>query len=218
MEIAKFVAKLVQVIVKYIRWGLKCKKNEPPIETVQTAQAEYAKAAASTLNQPSTPKKLPPIKPPKPSRKCINDFGVDGSFMLCGDFVESKSQAMEVEILYVYVPDCGDDFVGYSGSEPYFMITSGLDGICCSYDDFVGINVDEIIKFEADDETEFYAEIDYHGDRMALYNYTRYLGDGEEYFALCMVYGNDYVGTEYEKHFLNVLKEAAETYRETITV
>lgn len=207
-EIVKLVAKLAQVAVKYIRWFGK-RRKDVPIETAQTAES-LPKAAA--------PKKLPPMKPPKPSRECINDFGVDGKFMLCGDFVESKSHAMEVEILYVYAPDCGDEFVGYSGSEPCFMITSGLDGICCSHDDFVGINVDEIIKFEADDETEFYAEIDYHGDRMALYNYTRYLGGGEEYFALCMVYGNDYVGTEYEKHFLNVLKEAAETYSETITV
>lgn len=221
MDIVKFITKLVQVAIKYIRWGVKRQKDKPTIETAQTAQAKETVKIANTAISASTPqmnvpKTMPPMKPPKPSRECINDFGVDGRFMLCGDFVESKSHAMEVEILYVYAPDCGDDFVGYSGRDPYFMITSGLDEVCCSYDDFVGINVDDIIKFNADDETEFYAEINYYGDRMALYNYTRYLGDGKEYFALCMVYGNDYVGTEYEKHFLNVLKEAAETYRETI--
>ena len=222
MDIAKLIAKLVQVAVKYIRWGLKSRKASEPIETAQTAQAKEAVKTASTSvsasapKQASTPKQLPTMKPPKPSRECINDFGVDGKFMLCGDFVESKSHAMEVEILYVYAPDCDDDYIGYSGKEPYFMITSGLGEVCCSYEDFVGTNVDDIYKIDAVDDTEFYAEIDYYGDRMALYNFTRYLGDDKEYFALCVVYSEDYIGTEYEKHFLNVLKEAAETYRETV--
>lgn len=218
MDVTRFIAKLVQVAVKYIRWGFKRQKAADPIETAQTVQArETAKPAEAVSEKPNVPKQMSKMKPPKPSRECINDFGVDGKFMLCGDFVESKSHAGEVEILYVYAPDCDDDYVGYSGAEPYFMITSGLDEICCSYDDFIGINVDEIIKIDADDETEFYAEIDYYGDRMALYNFTRYLGNDKEYFTLCIVYSPDYVGTEYERHFMNVLKEAAETYRETIT-
>lgn len=217
MDIARLIAKLVQVAAKFIMRGLKSKKASEPIETAQTAQAKEASKTASTSASASVPKRLPPMKPPKPSRECINDFGVDGKFMLCGDFVESKSHAMEVEILYVYEPDCDEPFARYD-SQPYFMITSGLDEVCCSYEDFVGINVDDIIKFDADDEKEFYAEIDYYGDRMALYNYTRYFNDigDKEYFALCVVYSNDYVGTEYEKHFLNVLKEAAETYREIV--
>ena len=225
MDIAKLITKLVQLAVKNIVRSLNNEKTSEPIETAQTAQAKEAVKTASTASvsasasapkQSSAPKPIPQMKPPKPSRECINDFGVDGKFMLCGDFVESKSHAGEVEILYVYAPDCDDKYIGYSGKEPYFMITSGLGEVCCSYEDFVGTNVDDIYKIDAVDDTEFYAEIDYYGDRMALYNYTRYLGDDKEYFALCVVYSNDYVGTEYEKRFLAALKEAAETYRETV--
>ena len=229
MEIVKLVTKLVQVAVKYIRLGLKSKKTSEPIETAQTAQAKEAVKTASTAasasapKQASTPKAIPPMKQPKPSRECINDFGVDGKFMLCGDFVESKSHAMEVEILYIYAPDCDDDYIGYSGKEPYFMISSGLDEVYCNVTDFLESGtVDGVLKFEKRNvgSSLFYAEMDYYGDRFAMYAFARddvYGDDGDkEPFGLCVVYSNDYVGTEYEKHFLNVLKEAAETYRETV--
>ncbi|MDE5741975.1 MAG: hypothetical protein K2H90_05955 [Oscillospiraceae bacterium] len=174
--------------------------------------------AAGTSKKPSTQ-----TTAPKPSRECINDFGADGRFMLCGDFVESKSHAGEVEILYVYAPDCTDDYIGYESGKPYFMISSGIDEVYCNVTDFLESGtVSNVLKFEKRSvgSSLFYAEMDYYGDRMAMYAFARddaYGADGEkEPFGLCIVYGSDLVGTELEKHFLNVLKEAAETYRETV--
>ena len=134
-------------------------------------------------------------KPPKPSRECINDFGVDGRFMLCGDFVESKSHAGEVEILYVYAPDCDDEYIGYSGAEPYFMISSGIDEVYCNVTDFLEKGtVDGVLKFEKRNvgSSLFYAEMEYYGDRLAMYAFARdviYGNEAEkEPFGLCVGY------------------------------
>ena len=232
MDIAKLITKLVQLAAKNIVRSLNNEKTSEPIETAQTAQAKEAVKTASTASvsasasapkQASAPKPIPQMKPSKPSRECINDFGVDGKFMLCGDFVESKSHAGEVEILYVYAPDCNDKYIGYSGKEPYFMISSGIDEVYCNVTDFLESGtVDGVLKFEKRNvgSSLFYAEMDYYGDRLAMYAFARddaYGDDGDkEPFGLCVVYGSDLVGTELEKHFLNVLKEAAETYRETV--
>lgn len=223
MDIARFIAKLVQVAAKYIMWGLKRKNASEPIETAQTAQAKEAPkaastAAASTPKQASTPKPMPAMKPPKPSRKCINDFGVDGSFMLCGDFVESKSHAMEIEILYVYAPDCEEDFTGFDG-QPCFMIASGIDEVYCNVTDFLESGrVSGVLTFEKRSvgNSLFYAEMDYYGDRLAMYAFARDLGGEKEPFGLCMEYDCELIGTEYEKRFLAALREAAETYTETV--
>ncbi len=199
MGIAKFAANLVRNAVKQ-----------------NTAQSADGKETAA-----STPTAV--LKPPKPSRKCINDFGVDGRFMLCGDFVESKSHAGEVEILYVYAPECTNKYIGYEIGKPYFMISSGIDEVYCSVTDFLEKGtVDGMLKFEKRGvgNSLFYAEMDYYGDRLAMYAFARddVYGDDEEKepFGLCVVYGSEYVGTEYEKRFLAALKEAAETYRETV--
>ena len=229
MDIAKLIAKLVQLAAKNIVRSLNNEKTSEPIETAQTAQAKEAVKTASTSvsasepKQASAPKQFPPMKPPKPSRECINDFGVDGKFMLCGDFVESKSHAGEVEILYVYAPDCDDKYIGYSGKEPYFMISSGIDEVYCNVTDFLESGtVDGVLNFEKRNvgSSLFYAEMDYYGDRLAMYAFARddaYGDDGDkEPFGLCVVYGSDLVGTELEKRFLAALKEAAETYRETV--
>lgn len=205
MEIAKFI----RDAAKYIQDGLDNKGSSEPIKTAQSAKMKEVTGTAS--------------KPPKPSRECINDFGVDGKFMLCGDFVESKSHAGEVEILYVYAPDCDDDYIGYSGKEPYFMISSGIDEVYCNVTDFLESGtVDGVLKFEKRNvgSSLFYAEMDYYGDRLAMYAFARDVSYGDEVekepFGLCVVYGSDLVGTELEKHFLAALKEAAETYRETV--
>lgn len=225
MEIAKFIAKLVQVAIKYVRWGLKRQKISEVIETAQTAQASDPAGTvksvrnAETSKPASAPKSPPSIRPVKPSRKCINDFGVDGSFMLCGDFVESKSHACEVEILYVYAPDCDDDYVGYSGAEPYFMISSGIDEVYCNVTDFLESGtVNDVLTFEKRNvgDSLFYTEMDYYGDRLAMYAFARDIDGEKEPFGLCVVYGSDLVGTELERRFLDALKEAAETYRETV--
>ncbi|MBD5144911.1 MAG: hypothetical protein HDT21_03210 [Ruminococcus sp.] len=205
MEIAKFI----RDAAKYIQDGLSSKESSEPIKTAQPAKMKEVAGTAS--------------KPPKPSRECINDFGVDGRFMLCGDFVESKSHAGEVEILYVYAPDCDDDYIGYSGKEPYFMISSGIDEVYCNVTNFLESGtVDGVLKFEKRNagSSLFYAEMDYYGDRLAMYAFARDTVYGNEVekepFGLCVVYGSDLVGTELEKRFLNALKEAAETYRETV--
>ncbi|MCM1214588.1 MAG: hypothetical protein NC331_03665 [Lachnospiraceae bacterium] len=133
------------------------------------------------------------------------------SFQVNDSFKEARSHAGEVEMLHTYAPDAE---YGTEGSCPYLAV---------QFDDTVYMAVEEFKESGtftgAMDLTalsgKFYfkAKTEYYGDIMYFYGLDRCDGLWENN-GLCMVYPKEYLGTENEKKLMQILDEAAESYRE----
>ncbi|MCM1543119.1 MAG: hypothetical protein NC121_17925 [Blautia sp.] len=133
------------------------------------------------------------------------------SFNVNDCFKETESHAGEVEMLHTYAPDAE---YGAEGSCPYLAV---------QFDDTVYMAVEEFKESGtftgAMDLTalsgKFYfkAKTEYYGDVMYFYGLDRCDGLWENN-GLCMVYPKEYLGTKNEKKLMQILDEAAESYRE----
>lgn len=167
--------------------------------------------------------------PPKPSREVRetlydDDNGrevhIEYSFMLSGDFVDSSTNAGEIDYMAVYAPDCDDDFCQYDIGMSAFIVSSAP-------------------------ENEIYDMIDkykHSGTPNDVYSFERVNDMGSKvYFRACAVvrgsvfyfyaidrgisYINNYIGVMYEKELhgtalerklMSEVDEAVRSYKESI--
>lgn len=223
MNIAKLIAKLVQVAVKYIRWGLKSKKSAEPTETAQTAVQKDKYAVPEELLTSGN-------NPPKPSRAQSDSFldtdenggdvEYEYSFMLSGDFLQFESHAMEVDYSAVYEPYSDGEYGDYEVCKPVFMIMNAAEENI--------YNMIERYKREGTplnaysfervknlgEKVYFKAAVEHHGE--ILYFYALDRGTIWENCYIGVTYGKNAVGTALERKLKACVDEAAETYRETV--
>ena len=133
------------------------------------------------------------------------------SFKVNDSFKETNSHAGEVEMLHTYAPEAE---YGEEGTYPYLAV---------QIDDIVYMAVEEFketgtftgaMELTALSGTFYFkAKTEYYGYIMYFYGMDRCNGTWEN-SGLCMVYPKEYLGTENEKKLMQVLDEAAESYRE----
>lgn len=147
------------------------------------------------------------------------DYNAEASFMLSGDFVESKTNAGEIDVVYIYDPLCSDAYTGFKLNEarPYFMIAPDIDEVFCSVGEYCeNKTVKNAIWVQPSQEGKmmFRAKFEYYGDFMVMYGFRRTDGSPG---GLCLVYKKDIEGTQLLGRLFSELEEAALTYNETIT-
>jgi len=133
-----------------------------------------------------------------------------GSYRVNAAFKPAKSHAGEVELLSTYAPD---EEYGREGSVPYIAVQED-DDVFCAIEEF-----QEDGTFEGALEIEalsgkylFRAKQQYYGDMMYFYGFACEDGYWQQ-AGLCLVYPKEYAGTEDEKKLMEVLDEAAESFR-----
>lgn len=133
------------------------------------------------------------------------------SFQINDSFKEAKSHAGEVEMLNTYAP--GSEY-GEEGSFPYLAIQID-DPVYTAVEEFKekGTFTGAMEITPLSGKFYFKAKVDYYGYIMYFYGMDRCDGYWENN-GLCMVYPKTYAGTESELKLMQVLDEAAESYRE----
>ncbi|MBD5103668.1 MAG: hypothetical protein HDT47_02260 [Ruminococcaceae bacterium] len=144
-----------------------------------------------------------------------NDYQAEASFMLSADFVESKTNAGEIEVFYVYDPDCNDEYTPYelNDKRPYFFISPDINEVFCSVEEYCQSGKIENALWVQSAEYEhalFKAEFEYYGDHMMMYGYKR--SDGSP-GGMCLVYRDD-TPQEVRERILGMLDTAIMTYTE----
>ena len=140
----------------------------------------------------------------------ISDEYIGYAYDVDRSFKQAKSHAGEVELLCTYAPD---KEYGSEGSIPCIALVD---------DDSVFSAVDEFIESgKVDNAAEltpltgkfiFKAKVEYYGDIMYFYAFVH----NSEYrmqAGLCLIYPENYSGTEDEKNLIKVLDAAAESFR-----
>lgn len=133
------------------------------------------------------------------------------SFQVNDSFRETQSHAGEVEMLHTYAP--GSEY-GEEGSCPYLAMQVD-DSVYMAVEEFKekGTVTGALELTPLSGKFYFKAKIDYYGDIMYFYGLDRCNGSWEN-SGLCMVYPKAYAGTENEARLMQVLDEAAASYRE----
>lgn len=133
------------------------------------------------------------------------------SLQVNDSFRETESHAGEVEMLHTYAP--GSEY-GEEGSYPYLAIQID-DSVYSAVEEFKekGTITGALEITPLSGKFYFKAKIDYYGNIMYFYGFDRCDGYWKN-SGLCMVYPKAYAGTENESKLLQVLDEAAESYRE----
>lgn len=133
------------------------------------------------------------------------------TFQLNDAFKEAKSHAAEVSMLNTYAPN---ETYGKEGTLPYVAIQID-DDVYCPVEEFKekGTFDGAIEITPLNGKFYFKAKKEYYGDMMYFYGMDRCDGLWENN-GLCMVYPKSYVGTENEVRLMQILDEAAESYKE----
>lgn len=156
-----------------------------------------------------------------PSSHTVEDeiYGDDGSrylisFKVNDAFKEAKSHAAEVEMLNTYAPF---DEYGDEGAFPYLAIQLD-DEIYDAVEEFKehGTFTGALEITPLSGKFYFKAKMEYYEYIMYFYGMDRCDGFWENN-GLCIVYSKAYADTENELRLMNVLDEAAESYREERT-
>lgn len=151
-----------------------------------------------------------------PSSHIVEDefYGEDDvlyriSFQVNDSFKEAKSHAGEVEMLSTYAP--GDAY----GREGVCPCLAMLDDVYEAVKEFkeTGTFTGAMDLTILSEKFYFKAKTEYYRHTMYFYGLDRCGGTWEN-CGLCIVYPREYVGTENEKRLMQVLDEAAESYRE----
>lgn len=229
MNIAKFIAKLVQVAVKYIRWGLNSQKASSPAETVQASPRSTAKPSEDkyAVSDKLIASASNAAKPPRLQSDTFfdtdengNDVEYEFSFMLSGDFLQFESHAMEVDYSAVYEPYSEEEYGDYDIGKPVFMIVNAAEkDIYDMIDTYKHEGTPQnAYSFERvgnlGSKIYFKATVDYHGE--ILYFYALDRGSMWENCYIGVSYGKNAAGTALEKKLKACLDETVATYKETI--
>ena len=192
----------------------------------QKSAAQYARSAAQTVTQ-AAPQASAAVSPAKPSRNvtftfCDSDdnnadIDIESSFMLSGDFVESRSGAAEIDYCAVYAPESNADYEEGDSSQPVFIIAnvaeSEIHSIICNYKK--GIADSSITKVNLPyDRIYFKAKLSHRG--IITYFYALDRGHMWENSYIGVNYSPSLAGTALEAKLMAAVDEAAATYKETI--
>ena len=192
----------------------------------QKNAAQYARSAAQTVTQ-AAPQASVAVSPAKPSRNvtftfCDSndnnaDIDIESSFMLSGDFVESRSGAAEIDYCAVYAPESNSDYEEGDSSQPVFIMTnvaeSEIHSIICNYKK--GIADSSITKVNLpNDRIYFKAKLSHRG--IITYFYALDRGHMWENSYIGVNYSPSLAGTALEAKLMAAVDEAAATYKETI--
>lgn len=187
----------------------------------QKNAAQYARSAAQTVTQAA------PQASAKPSRNvtftfCDSDdnnadIDIECSFMLSGDFVESRSGAAEIDYCAVYAPESNADYEEGDSSQPVFIIAnvaeSEIHSIICNYKKSIADS--SITKVNLpNDRIYFKAKLSHRG--IITYFYALDRGHMWENSYIGVNYSPSLAGTALEAKLMAAADEAAATYKETI--
>ncbi|MCM1487402.1 MAG: hypothetical protein NC203_03455, partial [Firmicutes bacterium] len=167
------------------------------------------------------------LAPPKASREVRGvlydddngkDVSIEYSLMLSKDFVESKTNAGEIDYLAVYAPQCDDEFCAYDLGQADFMISSAPENeIYYMIEEFKHSGVpDGVYSFE---------RVDDMGSRVYFKACAFIRGLVFYFYAIDrgITYNNNYIGISYdeklrgsalEKKLMGELDEAVRSYKE----
>jgi len=146
------------------------------------------------------------------------EYKVLVSFMLSGDFVQSESNAGEIDEVYMYDPACSEEFTPYELNDPrpYLFLSPDINEVYCSVNDYCEKGmVKNAVWVQPSEHPNmlFRAKFNYYGDFMVMYGYKRYDNSPG---GICLVYKKALDKTELCGRLLTQLDEAAASYREDI--
>lgn len=148
------------------------------------------------------------------------EYHAEATFMLSGDFVETRTNAGEIDAVYMYDPSCTEEFTPspVGDTRPYFMITGDIDEVFVPVRDFEqGKGIQNAIYFQPlqGGKALFKAQINYYKDIMTFYGFRQKFGNNHPW-GLCMVYNAGLRGTELEKRLISALDNAMFTLEERL--
>ena len=168
------------------------------------------------------------LPPPKPSREVKEtlydddngqDIQIEYSFMLSKDFVDSETNAGEIDYVAVYAPDCEDEFCPYDIGMSAFIVSSAPENEI----------YDMIEKYKhsgVPDNVYSFERVSDMGGR--VYFRACALVRGYLYYFYAMdrgnTYNNNYIGVMYEKtlhgtalekKIMSEVDEAVRSYKES---
>lgn len=148
------------------------------------------------------------------------DYRVEATFMLSGDFVETRTNAGEIDAVYMYDPACNEDFTPspVGDTRPYIMITGDIDEVFVPVSDFEqGDGIPDAISFQPlqNGKALFKAQINYYKDIMTFYGFRQKFGNNHPW-GFCVVYNAALRGTELEQHLISALDRAMFTLEERL--
>lgn len=186
----------------------------PQTSNNQTTSPQSGSSAALTPAKPSLKRSYETYM--YDSDNGDKEYKVLVSFMLSGDFVRSKTNAGEIEEIYMYDPTCTTEYTPYelNDSRPYFFISPDIDEVYCSVNDYLESGkVNNAIWVQPSEHPNmlFRAKFEYYGDLMVMYGYKRLDGSPG---GLCLVYEKSADGTELCGRLFTQLDETAASYRE----
>ena len=135
------------------------------------------------------------------------------SYRVNDAFREGKSHAAEVMMLCTYAPD---EEYGSEDGMPYIAVQCD-DPVYCAAEQYkeTGSFEGALDIVPLSGRFLFMARMRYYEYMMYFYAFDR-CGGYWENNGLCLVYPEEYAGTENEKKLMSILDEAAESYREEL--
>ncbi len=144
-----------------------------------------------------------------PNLHTINDEFIGYTYKVNQSFKYAKSHAGEVELLCTYSPNTA---YGEEGTVPYIALQFD-DPVFCAVDEYKENGTFEgVIEISPlSGRFLFKAKQEYFNNMMYFYGF-----EEEDGFAgLCLVYPKEMVGTDDEFNLMQVLDEAAESFKQT---
>ena len=141
-------------------------------------------------------------------KHAITDDAAGFEYEIDTSFGQTRSNAMEVEALSVYVSEGKEN---KQNDVPCVMVLTDP----CIYEAIETYNekgLSDGMK-PAKGMFLFKAVTEYYGDRLYYYAFEKDNKNSKEKLGLCMEYPKEYDGTYDEKVLLNVLDEVAESFR-----
>lgn len=200
------------------------------VEKLNKAADSFNKSSDSE-SKPADSGSTAQIKPLKPSRIISDtiydtapdgsDAGIPYSFSLSESFVESRSHAAEIDLIYAYAPDCGEDFLSdeyvIDNELPYFIISGGEQAVYDAVEQFKksgSIAKADIFEKVNMGKMLFRARIPYFNEIMYFYGFDK--GYSWKNMGIGVIYNKKYKNTELEKLLMKATDEAASTYKEEL--
>lgn len=176
---------------------------------------EWYKYVEETANINQEPKEahtiIAPVIEPVNEVHTISDEYISYGYDVDKAFKPTKSHAGEVALLCTYAPDDEDSDEGVT---PYIAVMED-DKVYCAVEEYKESKTfDGAISIEPQDGMFlFRAKREYYGDIMYFYGFELEEGEYWDKAGLCLVYEKEYVGTEAEKRMMNILDEAARSFK-----
>lgn len=184
-----------------------------------TAEANAADASLFAADLSLPPKASREVKDVLYDENNGSDVKIEFSFSLSRDFVDSSTNAGEIDYIAVFAPRCDDEFYGYDGS-PAFIVSSAPENEI--YD-----MIDKYKKSGIPEGVYSFERINDMGSKVFFKACTLVRGMMLYFYALDrgISYTNNYIGVMYDKslhdtpveqRMIEELDEAVMSYRENI--